>query len=132
MSAFVESEVEEAALGWLQELGYAVLHGPDIAPGELAAERVSYDEAFLPERLRQALAQLNPSLPAEALEEGFRKITRLDHPSLIGPMPSTGCSSTVSRSSAAPLPAKSAGRSSTWSTSTIPTRTTGWLSTSSP
>ena len=31
MSAFTESVVEDAALGWLESLGYAVLHGPDIA-----------------------------------------------------------------------------------------------------
>jgi len=35
MAAFTESVVEEAALAWLKPLGYSVLHGPDIAPGEL-------------------------------------------------------------------------------------------------
>jgi len=30
-----ESVVEEAALSWFEELGYAVLSGPDIALGEL-------------------------------------------------------------------------------------------------
>ncbi len=30
-----ESVVEDAALAWLESLGYAVLHGPDIAAGEL-------------------------------------------------------------------------------------------------
>ena len=37
--AFIESVVEDAALGWLEALGYAVLHGPDIAAGEPPAER---------------------------------------------------------------------------------------------
>ncbi len=32
-SKFTESVVEEAALDWLEALGYAVLHGPDIAGG---------------------------------------------------------------------------------------------------
>jgi hypothetical protein len=36
---FTESVVEDAALEWLGEIGCAVLHGPEIAPGELAAER---------------------------------------------------------------------------------------------
>ena len=31
MTAFTESVVEEATLAWLEELGYAVLHGPAIA-----------------------------------------------------------------------------------------------------
>jgi hypothetical protein len=30
---FTESIVEEAALDWLAGLGYAILHGPAIAPG---------------------------------------------------------------------------------------------------
>ena len=41
MSHFTESVVEDAALAWLQALGYAVLHGPDIAAGMLGAERSS-------------------------------------------------------------------------------------------
>jgi hypothetical protein len=37
--SFTESVVEEAALARLELLGYAVLHGPDIALGEPSAER---------------------------------------------------------------------------------------------
>jgi len=33
-----ESTVEEAVLQWLEDLGYAVLHGPAIAAGEPATE----------------------------------------------------------------------------------------------
>ncbi len=39
MTSFTESGVEEAALAWLEALGYAVLHGPEIAAGAPAAER---------------------------------------------------------------------------------------------
>src|SRR6266702_4487063 len=38
MPQFTESIVEEAALAWLEALGYAVLHGPDIAVGMPGAE----------------------------------------------------------------------------------------------
>ena len=41
MSVFTESVVEEAALAWLDGLGYSILHGPDIAPGEADAERIA-------------------------------------------------------------------------------------------
>ena len=34
-----ESTVEEAALEWLGELDYAIGHGPQMASGEVAAER---------------------------------------------------------------------------------------------
>ncbi|MBI3043491.1 MAG: type I restriction endonuclease subunit R [Betaproteobacteria bacterium] len=80
MRGFTESVVEEAALAWLAALGYLVLHGPDIAPGELAAERRDYGQVLLEERLRQALARLNTRLPPEALEDAFRKIVRAEGP----------------------------------------------------
>jgi type I restriction enzyme R subunit len=80
---FTESIVEDAALAWFGELGFAVLHGPEIAPGELAAERTSLGEGLLPKRLRAALRKLNPTLPSEALDEAFRRVTVPQHPSLI-------------------------------------------------
>ncbi|NPV81813.1 MAG: type I restriction endonuclease subunit R [Firmicutes bacterium] len=82
-SGFTESTVEQAALAWLESLGYVILSGPEIAPGELQAEREDYRQVVLKRRLRQALQQLNPQVPADALEEAFRKLTRLDQPSLV-------------------------------------------------
>ncbi|HZZ62139.1 MAG TPA: type I restriction endonuclease [Roseiarcus sp.] len=85
MSPFAESVVEEAALAWLEALGYAVLHGPDMAVGQPAAER--HDPAFrdvlLKKRLRNALLRLNPDLPPEPLEDAYRKLTRAEAPTLI-------------------------------------------------
>lgn len=85
MSYFTESIVEDAALAWLESLGYAVIHGPEIASGEPGAERSdpNYRDVALERRLRQALGRLNPDLPAEALEEAYRKLTRSDAPSLV-------------------------------------------------
>ncbi len=85
MVRFSESIVEDAALAWLDELGYAVLHGPDIGIGEPGAERIdpNYRDVILEGRLRQALVKLNPDLPPEALEDAYRKLTRVDAPSLI-------------------------------------------------
>jgi type I restriction enzyme R subunit len=81
---FTESIVEEAALAWLDGLGYSILYGPTIAPGEAAAERADYGQVILADRLRQALRRLNPHAPPDALEEAFRKVTRPDAPSLVG------------------------------------------------
>jgi len=36
-----ESGIEEVCLEYFADLGWQVLHGPDIAPGEPAAERSS-------------------------------------------------------------------------------------------
>ena len=78
-----ESIVEAAALGWFQELGYVVLPGPQLAPGEPTAERESFSDVVLVGRLRQAISQLNPAIPEEAREEALRKLLRLASPSLL-------------------------------------------------
>jgi type I restriction enzyme R subunit len=51
---FTESIVEDAALAWLESLGYAVLLGPNIAVGMLGAERSdpNYRDVVLDRRLR--------------------------------------------------------------------------------
>ena len=71
-----ESIVEDAALEWFGELGYAVGHGPHPAPGEPAAEREpersgdsrrqSFSAVVLVGRLREAIRRLNPAIPEEA------------------------------------------------------------------
>ena len=70
-----ESTVEAVALEWLAALGWAVAHGPDIAPDTPAAERADYGTVVLTNRLRSALARLNPNLPDEALEDALRRLT---------------------------------------------------------
>ena len=64
-----ESIVEDAALEWFGEQGYAVGHGPHLAPGEYAGgtltpalsqgERESYGEVVLVGRLHEAIRRLN-------------------------------------------------------------------------
>jgi type I restriction enzyme R subunit len=76
MARFSESVVENAALEWFEGLAYAVAHGPDIAPDTPGAERDDYGQVVLANRLRQALERLNPTLPSEALDDAFRKLTR--------------------------------------------------------
>ena len=82
-SRFTESTVEQAALAWFETLGYTILSGPEIAPGELQAERDNYGQVVLERRLRQALQRLNPQVPSDALEEAFHKLTRPDSPALV-------------------------------------------------
>jgi type I restriction enzyme R subunit len=80
---FAESIVEEAALAWLEGSGWSVRHGADIAPGEPGAERGDYGQVILEQRLRDALARLNPDLPAAALEDACRKLTRAEGAELV-------------------------------------------------
>ena len=78
-----ESAVEEAALAWFAELGYAVAHGDDIAPEGPHAERESFGDVLLVQRLRDAIDRLNPTIPDEAREDALRKVLRPDRPTLI-------------------------------------------------
>ena len=82
-SQFTESVVESAALAWLESVGWQIAHGPDIAPDMPAAERADYGEVVLAQRLRDALARLNPNLSGDALEDAFRKLTRSEGADLI-------------------------------------------------
>ncbi len=75
MTRFTEREVEEISLDWLKNLGWGIAHGPDIAHDSPQPERSGYGDVVLEGRLRDALARLNPALPAEALEDAFRKLT---------------------------------------------------------
>ncbi|PKO61720.1 MAG: DEAD/DEAH box helicase [Betaproteobacteria bacterium HGW-Betaproteobacteria-18] len=77
-----ESIVEDAALEWFGGLGYAIGHGPQLAPGEPLAERASFGEVLLVGRLRAAIRRLNPAIPEDAREEALRKVLRVGTPSL--------------------------------------------------
>src|SRR5690606_14788038 len=83
MTQFNESIVEEAALTWLEGLGWATLPGSVIAPDAPGAERRDFGDVVLEHRLRSALARLNPGLPQEALEDAYRKVTRPEGADLI-------------------------------------------------
>lgn len=82
MNQFTESTVEEVALELLSGLGYTILHGPDIAPGELFAERAEYSDVLLLGRLKQALAKINTKIPAVAIEDAIRKLLSVAGPNL--------------------------------------------------
>ena len=75
MTTLSESTVEAAALEWLETVGWKVAHGPDIAPDTPGAERDDYGQVALAGRLRQAVARLNPALPASALDDALRRLT---------------------------------------------------------
>jgi type I restriction enzyme R subunit len=78
-----ESALEEAVMSWFAKLDYDTCHGPELAPGEPRAERDGYGDVLLLGRLREALKKLNSKIPAEALEDAVRKVTRSESPSLI-------------------------------------------------
>ena len=47
MASLAKSWVEQTTLGWLEAVGWSVLHSPDIAPDTPGAERADCGEAVL-------------------------------------------------------------------------------------
>lgn len=60
-----------------------MVHGEDIAPEQPGAERESFSDALLLDRLRDAIDRLNPDIPADAREDALRKVLRPDMPTLV-------------------------------------------------
>ena len=73
-----EAQLEAVALAWFRGMGYGIAHGPELAPGEPKSERATFGDVVLVERLRAAIARLNPTVPAEAQDEALRKVLHLD------------------------------------------------------
>ena len=70
-----ESEIEQAVLDILSELGYKIIYGPDIAPAPegISPERQKYDDVVLIERLKNAIDKFNPRIPQEAKEQALKQ-----------------------------------------------------------
>ena len=79
---FTEDLLEEAAIEILQSLGYDYVFGPDISLGGDYEERLDYREVVLSNRVKDALFRINKGIPAEALEEAYRRIITFNSPML--------------------------------------------------
>lgn len=75
-----EDQLERECLGWLAELGYTQLYGPDIAHDGSDPQRESYRDVVLAPRLRSAIARLNPQVPLAAREDACKQVLDLGVP----------------------------------------------------
>ncbi|MEC5159759.1 MULTISPECIES: type I restriction endonuclease subunit R [unclassified Janthinobacterium] len=78
-----EDQLEHETLTWLVDSGYGHIYGPDIAVDGNAPERANYTQVVLVERLRSAIARLNPSVPLAAREDALQQVLNLDTPVLL-------------------------------------------------
>jgi type I restriction enzyme R subunit len=78
-----EDQLEQETLGWLADVGYTHLYGPDIAHDGPQPERSHYRQVLLPFRLREAILRLNPSVPTAAREDALKQILDLSIPALL-------------------------------------------------
>ena len=83
MTGITESMLEETCLDWLEELGWDRIYGPDIAPDAPNVERSSYSEVILKERVRAALARINPEVPDAGIDQAVKTLSVTDSPNLI-------------------------------------------------
>ncbi|MFZ1285447.1 MAG: type I restriction endonuclease subunit R [Candidatus Phosphoribacter sp.] len=79
-NAPTEDDLEQWVLEVLEELGWAHVYGPDIAPGEPLSERLDYREVVLRERLRDGIRRINPRLPTTAVDDVVAAVQRTDSP----------------------------------------------------
>ncbi len=82
-----EDQLEQETLGWLADVGYSYLYGPDLAPdasgGNSSPERSNYLEVVLENRLRAAVDRLNPAIPAAARADAVRQVLDLGIPAVL-------------------------------------------------
>lgn len=81
MAVISEDNIEQIIIQEFVELGYQYINGTDISPDGSMPER-DYNEVVLKNRLQEAIAKLNPTIPYEAQEEALRKVLRSDSPEL--------------------------------------------------
>jgi len=83
MTKLTENDIELWAIEELKAIGWSYKNGVDIAPDGESPERQSFADVVLADRLKNAIAQLNPSIPFEAQEEALKKVLRINSPDTI-------------------------------------------------
>ncbi len=64
-------------------MGYYYVYVPEIAHDGEFPERENYNDVVLHNRLKEAILQLNPSIPEEAREDAFKQVLRISSPDIL-------------------------------------------------
>ena len=64
-------------------VGWTYVHGRDLAPDAPAAERTRWSDVVLTERLRRAIARINPELSAEGVQRAVELVMTSTSPAVI-------------------------------------------------
>ena len=83
MKPITEDKIETFAIEVLQSIGWEYVHGLAIAPGAEQAERENFEQIILIDRLRKAVAILNPDIQQDAQEQAIQKVLRIYSPELL-------------------------------------------------
>jgi type I site-specific restriction-modification system R (restriction) subunit len=89
MKPITENMIEQSAIEILQSQGWEYLHGAACSPPEEGwpqagvVERENFSQIVLLNRLRTAIAKINPSIPLDAQEAAVQKVLRIASPDLL-------------------------------------------------
>jgi type I restriction enzyme, R subunit len=78
-----ENIIEMTAIEILQSQGWEYANGKEISPEGLYCERENFSQVVLVNRLRKAIARINPEIPLEAQEAAVQKVLRIASPDLL-------------------------------------------------
>ena len=83
MKPITENIIEESAIELLQSQGWEYANGKELSPEGLFCERENFQQIILTNRLRNAIAKINPHIPADAQEAAVQKVLRISSPVLL-------------------------------------------------
>lgn len=78
-----ENIIEQSAIEILQSQGWEYANGKEISPEGLFCERENFSQIVLMNRLRTAIAKINPTIPLDAQEAAVQKVLRIASPDLL-------------------------------------------------
>ncbi|MBL0049667.1 MAG: type I restriction endonuclease subunit R [Bacteroidetes bacterium] len=83
MKPITENIIEESAIELLKAQGWEYANGRELSPEGLFCERDNYQQIILITRLRNAIAKINPHIPADAQEAALQSVLRIYSPVLL-------------------------------------------------
>jgi len=83
LKPITENIIEESAIEILQSQGWDYANGKEISPEGLFCERENYSQIVLVNRLRNAIAKINPEIPIDAQEAAVQKVLRIASPEML-------------------------------------------------
>ncbi len=83
MKPITEYILESSTIEMLQSQGWEYANGRELSPEGLFCERESFSQIVLTDRLRNAIAKINPHIPADAQEAAVQKVMRIYSPVLL-------------------------------------------------
>jgi len=82
-SKITESAIETFAIELLEKQGYRYIYGSAIAPDSETPKRLSFEDVLLLDKLKNAVARINPTIPTEVRVDAVKQIEQLASPELI-------------------------------------------------